>query len=66
MAAGLHRWPITATKAPLVKDASGPFASKRGEFKAWIANCEGAVESGRSLHRSRLHESRYRAVPVRQ
>jgi hypothetical protein len=66
MAAGLHHGLMTASKATLAEDASDPFATKRGEFNAGIANCEDAVEAGRSLHRSRIHESRYRAVPVPQ
>jgi hypothetical protein len=66
MAAGMHDWLVTSSEATLTEDASNPFAPKRGEFKAGIANCEGAVEAGRSLHRSRIHESRYRTVPVPQ
>jgi hypothetical protein len=66
MAAGLHHWLMTASKATLAEDASEPIAPKRGEFKAAITNCEGAAKAGRSVYRSRIHESRWRAVPVPQ
>jgi hypothetical protein len=66
MAAGLHHWLMTASKATLAADASEPIAPKRGEFKAGITNCEGAAEAGHSFHRSRAHESKRRAVPVPQ
>ena len=66
MAAGMDDWLVTSSEATLAEDASNPFAPKRGVSKAGIANCEGAVEAGHRLHRSRIHESRNRTEPVPQ